>query len=115
MVKEQRIYYDCQSCGNCCRWPGEVPVGRQEISRMASHLSLTEEDFIKHHTRLRVCRSGLTLKQDKDGACALLENNLCRVHPVKPDQCRSFPNSWHFPGWRQICEATPRDLGKQPR
>ena len=112
-MKAQRIFYDCQNCGNCCRWPGEVPVGKKEISRMARHLGLSDEIFIANHTQLRASRSGLTLKQSENGACTLLKNNLCTVHPVKPSQCSSFPNRWHFPGWRQICEATPRDLGKK--
>ena len=112
-MKADEIYYDCQSCGNCCRWPGEVPVGQNEISRMADHLGYTEDDFIGRFTRLRKTRSGLTLSQDEQGACVFLEKNLCRVHKAKPDQCKAFPNRWNFPGWRQICEATPRYLGKQ--
>lgn len=31
----------------------------------------------------------------------------CRIHPVKPEQCSGFPNTWNFPGWRQVCEAIP--------
>jgi Fe-S-cluster containining protein len=111
-VKEKKIYYDCQNCGNCCRWPGEVPVGTHEISRMAEHLGYTDDDFIERFTRLRKSRSGLTLAQDEQGACVLLKNNLCSVHEAKPDQCSGFPNRWNFPGWRQICEAIPRYVGK---
>ncbi|MCP4847688.1 MAG: YkgJ family cysteine cluster protein [Verrucomicrobiaceae bacterium] len=109
----EEIYYDCQSCGNCCRWPGEVPVGQAEISRMADHLDCTDESFIERFTTLRQSRSGLTLKQHEHGACVLLKSNLCRVHRVKPDQCSGFPNRWQFPGWRQICEAIPRHPGRE--
>jgi hypothetical protein len=31
--------------------------------------------------------------------------NECRIQPVKPVQCRGFPNEWRFPGWREMCEA----------
>ncbi|NBT90581.1 MAG: YkgJ family cysteine cluster protein, partial [Verrucomicrobia bacterium] len=41
-----------------------------------------------------------------DGACIFLEGQDCRIQPVKPQQCRDFPNAWNFPGWRDICMAT---------
>ena len=106
-MEGQAIRYHCQRCGNCCRWPGEVVIGDAEISAMALHLGLPEQDFIATYTALRRNRMGLTLKQTTDGACILLEGGACSVHPAKPSQCRAFPNSWRFPGWRQICEATP--------
>lgn len=52
-------------------------------------------------------RDGLALLDQADGACFFLEGNDCRIQPVKPQQCRDFPNQWNFPGWRERCEATP--------
>ena len=41
-----------------------------------------------------------------NGECVFLEGlNVCRIQPVKPVQCRGFPNEWRFPGWRDVCEA----------
>ena len=37
-----------------------------------------------------------------------LEGNECAVQPVKPQQCRDFPNLWNFPGFEQTCRAIPR-------
>ena len=31
------------------------------------------------------------------------ENNLCRLNPVKPDKCRSFPFEWTNPDSSVIC------------
>ena len=102
------IRYQCQRCGNCCRWPGEVVLSDREIGEMSAHLQMSEHEFIQRHTGLRASRAGLTLGERPDGACVLLDaGGRCRVHPVKPAQCRAFPNRWRFPGWRQICEATP--------
>ena len=107
-MDDPAIRYQCQRCGQCCRWPGEVVLTDPDVTAMAAHLNQSEHEFIQEHTALRQSRGGLTLKQRDDGACALLDGNkLCRVHPVKPAQCRAFPNTWRFPGWRQICEATP--------
>jgi hypothetical protein len=35
----------------------------------------------------------------------MLEGDECRIHEVKPAQCRGFPNVWNFPGWEKECEA----------
>lgn len=106
-----RVFYQCQRCGNCCRWPGEVPVGDEEIRRMALHLEMPENEFIRHYTRLRENRVGLAL-EDKGNSdeCIFLDGIDCRVNDVKPDQCRGFPNTWNFPGWRDVCEAIPIEV-----
>lgn len=79
-----------------------------DVARMAEHLGVSRHAFVQRYAEVRRNRQGLTLGQRGDGACRLLDGeNACRVHPVKPAQCRRFPNDWRFPGWRQICEATP--------
>jgi Fe-S-cluster containining protein len=105
------IRYQCQRCGACCRWPGEVVLSEGEISAMAAQLGQDEHEFIQQRTELRRARSGLTLAQKPDGSCTLLEGKTCIVHDSKPAQCRAFPNTWRFPGWRQLCEATPERVG----
>jgi hypothetical protein len=35
------------------------------------------------------------------------------VQPVKPQQCRDFPNLWNFPGFEQTCRAIPRLVGEE--
>ncbi|NDF99516.1 MAG: YkgJ family cysteine cluster protein [Chitinophagia bacterium] len=98
--------YLCERCTNCCRWPGDVKVTEKEISIISRHLGLGEDDFIQRYTRLRADRRGLSLIDQPDGACIFLEGQDCQIQPVKPQQCRDFPNAWNFPGWRDICMAT---------
>ena len=98
--------YLCQRCGNCCRWPGFVRVDEDEINAMAQFLGLSAEEFIARHTQLRPSRSGLMLKSNSDNSCIFLEGlNTCTIQPVKPQQCRDFPNKWRFDGWREKGEA----------
>lgn len=104
---EEGMFYQCQRCGNCCRWPGEVPVSAGEISRIAGYLGLSEAEFIEQYTDLRRDRTGLTILSRPDHSCLFLEGIECRIHAVKPDLCAGFPNRWNFPGWRQQCEAIP--------
>ncbi|MBQ3314600.1 MAG: YkgJ family cysteine cluster protein [Kiritimatiellae bacterium] len=42
----------------------------------------------------------------QDGSCAFLTaDNLCRINPVKPDKCRTFPQSWINPDSASVCPA----------
>ena len=96
----------CERCTNCCRWPGDVKITETEITAISRHLGLAEDDFIQRYTRLRANRRGLSLIDQPDGTCIFLDGQDCRIQPVKPQQCRDFPNAWNFPGWRDICMAT---------
>lgn len=105
--------YLCQRCGNCCRWPGDVEVDADEVTAIADHLGVPEDGFVRDFTRLRVTRQGLSLIEKPNGECFFLDGIDCRLQAVKPRQCRGFPNTWNFPGWRHQCEAilVPRPAG----
>jgi len=106
------IFLECQRCTACCRWPGQVRLSGAEITRLAAFKNLNEHDFIQPFTRLRWDRGGLALQEKPDGACIFLEGNDCAVQPVKPQQCRDFPNLWKFPGFEKICQAIPREVSE---
>jgi len=98
--------YLCQRCGNCCRWPGDVRITEEEVTAIAAFLKMHEADFLSACTRLNANRTGLSIIDKPNGACLFLEGrNVCRIQPVKPAQCSGFPNTWNFPGWRDVCEA----------
>ena len=100
-------FYVCQRCTACCKWPGDVRIEEDEIAPIARFLEMAEDEFIATYTRLRTNRNGLSLIEKENHECVMLENGGCRIHPVKPEQCRGFPNKWNFPGWRDVCEARP--------
>ena len=107
------IFYECDRCTACCRWPGQVRLTDQEITRLADHLSISEFDFIQSYTRLTSDRRGLALQDKGNGECIFLEGTDCAVQPVKPQQCRDFPNLWNFPGFEKVCRARPRNVTPQ--
>ncbi len=74
---------------------------------MRIFLGIGDEAFIQSHTRLRPERNGLALIDKPNGECIFLDGGNCAIQPVKPSQCRGFPNKWNFPGWRETCEAIP--------
>ncbi len=101
------VFYECQRCTACCRWPGQVRITDAEISRMAVHLGMDEHSFIQRYTRLRGDRQALVLMDKPNGECIFLDGGNCAVQPVKPQQCRDFPNLWNYPGAEQLCRAKP--------
>jgi len=104
------VFYDCQRCTACCRWPGQVRVTEEEIRRMAAFLGMDESAFIQRYCRLAANRYGLALMEREDGSCVFLDGRDCRVQPVKPQQCRDFPNLWRFDGFEVQCRARPVPL-----
>lgn len=77
---------------------------------MAAYLGVTEFEFIQQYTRLRADKRGLSLVDKPNGECIFLQGRDCAVQPVKPQQCRDFPNGWNFPGFEKICKAVPREI-----
>lgn len=102
----EAVRYQCQRCGNCCRWPGFVRLERGEEERIAAFLGLTPEQFVNEFCELHPNRQALSIKSRPNGECTMLDGrNVCAIQPVKPLQCAGFPNAWNFPGWREVCEA----------
>ncbi len=104
------IFWECDRCTACCRWPGQVKATEEEIARIAAFLGMTTDNFVQNHTRLNAARNGLVLLDQADGSCAFLAGNDCSINPVKPQQCRDFPNLWNFPGFTETCRAKPIDM-----
>ena len=106
MSRKPRYHFVCQRCTACCKWPGDVRINDAEITGIASFLGVPDPDFIEKFTRIRGNRTGLSLR-DKEGTteCVMLDGDRCRIHDVKPLQCRGFPNTWNFPEWEKECEA----------
>jgi len=105
VVLDPAVFYVCQRCTNCCKWPGDVRIEENEIAPIAAFLGLNEAEFIRKFIRLRTNRRGLSLIEKDNHECIMLDGKACRIHPVKPGQCAGFPNKWNFPGWRDVCEA----------
>lgn len=98
-------HHACRRCGACCRIRGFVRVSGDEISAIAAFLSMGEREFIHRFTRLSRNRAGLDLAEHENGACVFLQGVQCLIQQVKPQQCRTFPDGWRYPGVEEICPA----------
>ena len=105
METRLKAQFTCRRCGACCRIKdGIVRVSEEEIARIAAFLGMAEADFIANETELSPDRKSLVLKSLPDGTCAYLTpDNLCRINPVKPDKCRTFPLAWSNPDSETVC------------
>ena len=97
-MEAEKGEFKCACCGACCRWEGMVRVGDDEIRAIAGFLHLDEQEFIDKYTTIARDRRTLVLIEAPDGACCFLsKDNLCRINPVKPKQCGTFPKEWGVP------------------
>lgn len=87
--------FQCRRCGACCKIEGIVRLKDDDTAKIAAHLGMCEADFIANETEIAPDRKGLVLKDRADGACAMLdEHNRCKIYPVRPEKCRTFPYDW---------------------
>ena len=93
----------CRQCGNCCRVAGYVRLRAGEVERIAACLRMGVHEFTDRYTRVTRDRGALSLTEQQDGSCVFLNGNICTIDQVKPVQCREFPVSWRFDGWRDVC------------
>ncbi len=102
LQKEVEKNFECRRCNECCRKPGYVYLKEGEAERIAKYLKLPLYDFTDQYCEV-IDRRRLVLKKSENEICVMLENEGCKVHPVKPDQCREFPYRWHTPASWDYC------------
>ena len=68
------VFYECQRCTACCRWPGQVRLTDNEIGQLATHLGLFGDEFIQQYLRLTRDRRSLALMEKGNGECVFLRD-----------------------------------------
>lgn len=83
--------FKCKRCGSCCKGESTVSLSKEEISRIAKFLNLSESKFLKKYT---VKRGDFRIEMKvKEGFCIFFDRKkrLCKIHPVKPKKCKEWP------------------------
>ncbi|MDK2970969.1 MAG: uncharacterized protein PWP23_724 [Candidatus Sumerlaeota bacterium] len=107
----------CHRCGNCCRGEGYVALTDADIDGMAEALGIGRDDFLGRYTRWEKDTRGHVLLDQRDElkSCIFLqEDNGCRVHAAKPQQCRDFPMKWRPENIIEFCEGWRAAAGLEP-
>ena len=106
------LNFTCSQCGDCCTGaPGVVWVTDEELQEIAGHLGKSIEEIRLFHTRLVRGRVSLTEYQNGDCTFFDAEKRHCKVYPVRPIQCQTWPfwqsNVASEQKWGQVCEDCP--------
>lgn len=86
------LRFRCTQCGNCCSGaPGYVWVTEADIAAIAEYLAVPRGEVRLLHTRPVGGRISLT--EFANGDCTFLDpaTHRCRIYPVRPEQCRTWP------------------------
>lgn len=94
LLKFTKIFYkeaideiNCKECANCCISISPI-LKNTDIDRISKHLKIKPYLFIEQY-----------LRRDEDDdlvfkslPCPFLENNLCTIYDIRPNDCRSYPH-----------------------
>jgi len=83
----------CRECeGNCCIGEsGYIWVSPKEIEEISEFLGIDTEIF-KERFLIKVgYRYSIKERPYKNGYACLFFDNGCKIYPVRPNQCRTFP------------------------
>ena len=89
----QPLRFSCTRCGRCCETAGEhyVFLGSTESERIRAYLQISESWFRRRYLD-RLESGELVLAATAHDRCIFLAaDGGCRVYPVRPLQCRSYP------------------------
>lgn len=102
------LYFSCLRCGRCCGGePGYVWLDTNEIFAIANFLEMDVGDTLRSFARRVSGR--ISLMELENGDCVFLADGRCRIYPVRPLQCRTYPfwpsvlqspRSWRLEGQR---------------
>lgn len=106
------LRFACTRCGNCCTGqPGSVRVSEPEVEALARFVGLDLSDF--HERCLRLLPDGATSLRERANHDCIFWSPVegCRVYPVRPRQCRTWPfwrgNLASPAHWRAAAEGCP--------
>ena len=86
-VEEQ---IDCTACANCCK-VATAKVSERDVERLARHLRISRERFVKDYT-VESEEEGRILRRSDEAGCVFLDGRECTVYEARPDTCRRFPH-----------------------
>lgn len=87
------LRFSCTQCGKCCMTGGDYHVflTASEAEKIRDYLQLSHGWFRRRYLQ-RLDDGDLVLVSGKGDRCIFLNaGGRCRVYPVRPLQCRTYP------------------------
>lgn len=83
--------FECKRCGLCCQGESTISLSKEDISRIAKFLNISEDEFLEKY----IVKKGIFRieMKTKNGSCIFFDEKerLCKIHPVKPEKCKEWP------------------------
>lgn len=87
------LRFACTGCGACCTGTAEdyVAVDPSEQEKIRAYLDISRQWFRRRYL-VRVDEHTKGLTSGAGGNCIFLDDTMrCRIYPVRPRQCRTYP------------------------
>lgn len=119
------VRFTCIGCGRCCRGePGAIFFTPEEERRVAEHLGMARDEFIRLYVTRKWGRPSFL--ECRNGDCIFYKANeaKCGIYALRPEQCSLFPfwpsvteskEAWdeqakHCPGMNEGCLYTAEEI-----
>ena len=92
LYRRQKLRFKCTECGACCTGTEDyhVFIDESQAEKIRVFLDLSEAWFRRRY--LATVDEMPVLQSRDDGRCILLDRHgRCRVYPVRPVQCQTYP------------------------
>ncbi|MGD9000180.1 MAG: YkgJ family cysteine cluster protein [Granulosicoccaceae bacterium] len=91
--RDEQLRFECTRCGACCCGDEDhyIAVREQDLRAICEYLDISlawlKRRYIEHLTR-----QYYTVRIGDDGRCVFLnQQGHCRIYPVRPVQCQTYP------------------------
>lgn len=100
LIKEvpvNEIAFECQRCGKCCRFRGDIPISPMDLVRYCNFFKMSPSSFLEEYAilekvYLEPVRVYLKDKGDKQHTCIFFEEDKgCTINAIKPPICYIYP------------------------
>lgn len=94
MFFDNGLSFECQRCSACCRYePGAVFLRKGEAEKIALFLNTDVRVFFRTFCRILWSGDGdrVSLREKSNYDCIFWEDGRCRIYPVRPVQCSTYP------------------------
>ena len=90
---KEPLRFECTRCGACCTSSGDyyVYLSHSEIEKIGDFLAVSRAWFKRRYLQ-NLPENGWVLVVNTDKTCVFLDKDKrCRIYPVRPGQCLSYP------------------------
>jgi len=89
---QQSLHFKCTECGKCCTGGEDhyIALNQNDAERIREHLGVGKPWFKRHYIA-HLTHNMFTLRL-VNGQCVMLDKKgKCRIYPLRPTQCRTYP------------------------